>query len=59
MSALEQNGVSTNVASYLGATTVRVQTVGYANRKATEEELADMKAIVETSMQEGALGIGS
>ena len=38
---------------------MRVQAVGYANRKATEEELADMKEIVETSMEEGALGIGS
>jgi N-acyl-D-amino-acid deacylase len=59
MSALEQNGVSTNVASYLGATTVRVQTVGYENRKATAEEYAAMKEIVETAMQEGAIGIGS
>ena len=59
MSALEDKGVSANIASYLGATTVRVQAVGYANRKATEEELADMKEIVETSMEEGALGIGS
>ncbi|MGA0384669.1 MAG: D-aminoacylase, partial [Flavobacteriaceae bacterium] len=52
MMALEQNGVSTNVASYLGATTVRVQTVGYENRKATAEEYAAMKEIDETSMQE-------
>ena len=59
MKTLEDKGVSANIASYLGATTVRVQTVGYANRKASEEELADMKAIVETAMQEGALGIGS
>ncbi|MGA0384801.1 MAG: N-acyl-D-amino-acid deacylase family protein, partial [Flavobacteriaceae bacterium] len=47
------------VASYLGATTVRVQTVGYDNRKATAEEYAAMKEIVETAMQEGAIGIGS
>jgi N-acyl-D-amino-acid deacylase len=59
MTALEENGVSTNVASYLGATTVRVQTVGYENRKATPEEYMAMKEIVETSMQEGAIGIGS
>jgi N-acyl-D-amino-acid deacylase len=59
MEALESKGVSPNIASYLGATTVRVQTLGYANRKASPAEREQMKAIVETAMQEGALGIGS
>jgi N-acyl-D-amino-acid deacylase len=59
MKALEQNGVSTNIASYLGAASVRIQTVGYANRKATTEEQKQMEAIVAEAMQEGAMGIGS
>ncbi len=59
MKKLEANGVSTNFASYLGAATVRIQTVGYENRKATEEELERMREIVKTAMEEGAMGIGS
>ena len=34
MQKLEDNGVSPNIASYLGAATVRIQEIGYANRKA-------------------------
>ena len=59
MQKLENQGVSTNVASFLGAATVRVQTVGYDNRKATEEEFLEMDQIVEEAMKEGAMGIGS
>lgn len=59
MYELESNGISTNVASYLGAATVRIQTVGYDNRKATDEELSQMRSLVATSMKEGAIGIGS
>ena len=36
---LQRRGVSTNVASFVGATTVRIHELGYANRKATAEEL--------------------
>jgi N-acyl-D-amino-acid deacylase len=56
---LERKGVSTNVASFLGATTLRVNTVGYEDREATEEELEDMRSMVRQAMEEGALGIGS
>lgn len=59
MKKLEEQGVSTNFASYLGAATVRIQTVGYENRKATKEELERMRGIVKTAMEEGAMGIGS
>jgi len=59
MSKLESNGVSTNIASFLGATTVRIQEVGYDNRKATLEEITKMKELVRKSMEEGAMGIGS
>ena len=59
MKALENNGVSTNIASFLGAATVRILEVGYDNRSATENELNKMRDIVKQSMEEGAMGIGS
>ena len=59
MEALENNGVSTNIASFLGAATVRILEVGYDNRSATENELIKMRDIVKQSMEEGAMGIGS
>ena len=59
MDKLASNGVSTNIASFLGATTVRIQNVGYENRKATLDEINKMKELVVKSMEEGAMGIGS
>ncbi len=56
---LERKGVSTNVASFLGATTLRINTVGYEDREATPEELEEMISMVRQAMEEGALGIGS
>jgi N-acyl-D-amino-acid deacylase len=56
---LEKKGVATNVASFIGATTVRINVVGYANRPATAEELTRMEALVQQAMEEGALGVGS
>lgn len=56
---LTKHGVSCNVASFVGATTVRIHEVGYANRKATPEELERMRGHVRKAMQEGALGVGS
>ena len=52
-------GISTNVASFVGATTVRVHTVGYADREPTAPELEQMKELVRAAMREGALGVGS
>jgi N-acyl-D-amino-acid deacylase len=56
---VERRGVSQNVASYLGATTVREFVVGLADRQPTAAELEQMRAIVRREMQAGALGIGS
>jgi N-acyl-D-amino-acid deacylase len=56
---LEKTGVSTNVASFVGATTVRIHEIGYADREPTSEELARMKELVRQAMREGALGVGS
>jgi len=52
-------GVSLNVASFIGATTVRVHELGYENRAPTAEELARMQDLVRAAMREGALGVGS
>ena len=56
---LVDKGVSTNVASFVGATTVRVHELGYEDRSPTPVELDRMRALVRQSMEEGALGVGS
>jgi N-acyl-D-amino-acid deacylase len=56
---LEKKGVATNVASFVGATTVRIHELGYADRAPTTEELERMRALVRSAMEEGALGVGS
>ena len=56
---LEKKGVSTNVASFVGAETVRAHELGFENRKPTPEELERMKNLVREAMQEGAMGLGS
>jgi len=56
---LEERGVSPNVASFVGATTVRIHELGYANRAPSPDELVRMRALVRQGMEEGALGVGS
>lgn len=56
---LEDQGISTNVASFVGATTVRVHELGYEDRPPTPEELLRMQDLVRQAMQEGAMGVGS
>ena len=56
---LERRGVSPNVASFVGATTVRIHELGRVNRAPTVEELGRMEALVDRAMREGALGVGS
>ena len=56
---LERRGVSPNVASFVGATTVRVHELGRVDRAPTAAELARMQALVRQAMEEGALGVGS
>ena len=56
---LERRGVSPNVASYLGATTIREHVIGLQDRKPTAAELDAMRDLVRRAMEEGALGIGS
>jgi N-acyl-D-amino-acid deacylase len=56
---LEKHGVSQNVASYIGATTIREYVVGLEDKKATSEQLVRMRELVRQEMEAGALGIGS
>ena len=56
---LEAKGVSPNVASFVGATTLRVHEVGYEDRPPTEDELDRMRRLVRQAMEEGAVGLGS
>ena len=56
---LEKRGVSVNVASFVGAATVRIHELGHANRAPTAEELARMQTLVRDAMEQGAMGVGS
>ncbi len=56
---LERRGVSPNIASFVGATTVRVHELGRNNVDPTPEQLGRMRALVRQAMDEGAMGVGS
>lgn len=59
LSYLEKRGVSPNVASFIGAGTIREHVVGLENRKPTPAQLEQMCDLVRREMEAGALGIGS
>jgi N-acyl-D-amino-acid deacylase len=54
-----KKGVSPNIASFVGATTVRIHELGYEKRAPTAEELERMKRLVAQAMEEGAMGLGA
>ncbi|TDE11645.1 N-acyl-D-amino-acid deacylase family protein [Dyadobacter psychrotolerans] len=56
---MEKKGISCNLASFVGAGTVRTYVVGEDNRAATQAELDSMKLLVKQAMEEGAMGVGS
>ena len=56
---LQDKGISPNVASFVGATTVRTHVLGFDQRAPTTAELEQMQALVANAMREGALGVGS
>lgn len=56
---LVQKGVSPNVASFVGATTVRIHELGSDNRAPDGAELARMQTLVRQAMEDGALGVGT
>jgi N-acyl-D-amino-acid deacylase len=59
LSFLEKKGISCNVASFVGATTIRDYVIGEDNRDPSPAELDSMKQLVKQAMEEGALGVGS
>ena len=56
---LEKRGISCNVASFIGATTIREYVIGFDDRAPTPDELDQMRALVRQEMESGALGIGT
>ena len=59
MQTLQTRGVSPNIASFVGASTVRQHVLGNANRAPSAQELGRMQDLVRDAMKEGALGVGS
>src|SRR4030088_3123014 len=56
---LEKRGISCNVASFVGATTIRANVIGFDDRPPTPQELDQMRELVRKEMEAGALGIGT
>jgi N-acyl-D-amino-acid deacylase len=56
---LEKRGVSTNITSFVGSSTLRVHEVGYDDRPPTQGELERMCELVRQAMREGAVGLSA
>ena len=56
---LEKRGISCNVASFVGATTVREYIIGEDDKDPTPAQMDSMKLLVRQAMAEGAMGVGS
>ena len=56
---LEKRGISPNVASFVGAATVRIHELGEGDVDPNPQQLARMQGLVKAAMNEGALGVGS
>ena len=59
LAGLEKRGIAPNVASFVGATTVRDHVLGEDDVQPTAAQLGDMRGLVRAAMEEGALGVGS
>jgi N-acyl-D-amino-acid deacylase len=57
MNTLEEKGISCNIASFVGAGTVRQYVIGEDDKAPTDQQLDSMKLLVDTAMREGALGV--
>ena len=57
--AMERHGISANVGSFVGATTVRVYARGQAMGRATPAELDTMRRVMRNAMEDGAFGLAS
>lgn len=56
---LEKRGVSTNIASFVGSSTLRIHALGYDDRQPTAEEMAQMIDLLRAAMAEGAMGMSA
>jgi N-acyl-D-amino-acid deacylase len=56
---LESRGISCNVASFIGATTIRENVIGFEDKPPNPEQLDQMRELVRKEMEAGALGIGT
>jgi N-acyl-D-amino-acid deacylase len=56
---LEKRGISCNVASFLGATTIRAYVIGFEDKQPTPAQMDQMRELVRKEMEAGALGIGT
>jgi N-acyl-D-amino-acid deacylase len=57
LALLEQKGIAPNVASFVGAGTVRNHVLGEGDVQPSAAQLDSMRALVRQSMEEGALGV--
>jgi N-acyl-D-amino-acid deacylase len=56
---LERQGIGINLATYIGAASVREMVIGYGDRSPTPDELKRMQDLVEQGMQQGAMGVST
>ena len=56
---LEKHGISCNVASFIGATIIRENVIGFEDKAPTPQQLDQMRELVRQEMEAGALGIGT
>ena len=59
LDTIAARGISPNIASFVGAATVRIHELAHEDRRPTPDELGRMRALVESAMRDGALGLGS
>src|SRR5437762_14030485 len=56
---LEKRGISCNIASFIGATTIRENVIGFEDKQPTPQQMDEMRELVRKEMEAGALGIGT
>jgi len=59
LDTIAARGISPNIASFVGAATVRIHELAHEDRRPTPDELGRMRALVDAAMRDGALGLGS
>ncbi|HJW50000.1 MAG TPA: D-aminoacylase [Candidatus Limnocylindria bacterium] len=59
LDTIAARGISTNIASFVGAASVRIHELAHEDRRPTPEELDRMRGLVDAAMRDGALGVGS